>query len=256
MTMIRLVEGAPDFLAKLDEKRRALKAEAIRRNGWSESISCPGCGDTGVMPGTGAALRYCGCEVGEEKRLLHSRAESWDARMPRRVREFRLDTAPDQEAAKKVRRWLALGPWETGQNLVLVGPPGTGKTGLGVGALHVVHMAGKSAAMVNVVEWLDLMRPTDDPTRASEAERLTRAAQGATVLLFDDLGADKPSQWVRERVYAVVNRRYEQGRPTIVTTNLTRAELSDSYGERTIDRLFETASGIAMAGQNLRRIPR
>lgn len=257
-TMHSLAEAMPGLRERLAAIRETARRQAIERHGWPDTINCPSCGDTGTLPGTGAAgpPRFCGCEVGQERETLHRRAVAWDGLVPRRVRDYRLDTAPDAAATARVREWLAGDPWDTGRNLVLMGAPGTGKTGLAVAALHVAHMAGRRVCAVNVVEWLDLMRPSGDPARQRLAEDTLRRAERATVLLLDDLGADKPSDWVRERVYAIVDHRHNRLVPTVVTTNLPRADLGAAYGERTIDRLFQSSANVAMGGANLRRVAR
>ena len=249
------IRALPIDLDSIRATRDRMRQEAIDRYGWPETISCHGCGDTGIVPDDDPrTIRYCFCEAGRERAELAAREQGWATLMPVRVRGFRLDTAPDQQAARYVREWLATEPWATGANLLVNGPPGTGKTGLAVGALHVVHMTGRRVAMVNVVDWLDLMRPTDDKGQQAEAQRVQSVAERCSLLLLDDLGADKPSEWVRTRVYQIVNHRYENRRPILLTTNCTRQELNDMYGQRVIDRLMEPPStGYTMRGANLRR---
>ena len=59
------------------------------------------------------------------------------------------------------------------------------------------------------------------------------------MLILDDLGAEKPSDWVKEQLYVIINRRYENMLPTIITTNCTMNELKDRIGERTASRIIE-----------------
>lgn len=59
------------------------------------------------------------------------------------------------------------------------------------------------------------------------------------LLVLDDLGAEKPSEWVEERLYTIINYRYEQQLATIVTSNKTLTELGESIGARTASRLRE-----------------
>jgi DNA replication protein DnaC len=68
---------------------------------------------------------------------------------------------------------------------------------------------------------------------------LINKAETAPILILDDLGAEKISDWVREQLYIIINRRYENMLPTIVTTNCTTAELVERLGERTVSRLIE-----------------
>ena len=62
---------------------------------------------------------------------------------------------------------------------------------------------------------------------------------GIDLLHLDDLGAEKQTDWVLEQLYSLVNERYEQERPIIVTTNLGFEHLEQQIGERTVSRLVE-----------------
>jgi len=248
--MERLWEAVPDFLVRLDRQRRTYRQERIERYGLKPNADCPTCGDTGKDPATD---QFCWCQTGQRRENEARRERSWAELVPVRVRYFRLHTAPDEKAAEKVTGWVFRKPWATGQGLFLVGPPGTGKTGLAIGALHEAHMQGVTVGVVNVPDWLDIMRPTTDLDRSARASHAADKAARARLLLLDDLGTERVTEWVAERMYVLVNRRYDQDLPTIVTTNATRSLLEGAYGSKVIDRLTEGAELVTMSGPNLRR---
>lgn len=233
-------------------RRAEARAALLERYGWPETVSCARCGDHGVPPDERS---YCTCVIGEQLQITDARKKDWQQRIPRRCWEYSLESAPDQRAATVVRQWLNNRPISTAVNLVIAGEPGTGKTGLAVGALRVIHERGDghSIGFLNVPDYLDSQRPSERPESRMIGEQLRHRAERCSLLVFDDLGADKASEWVSSQIYAVVNTRYDAGRPMIVTTNLTRRELAESYGDRVIDRIVERSVLISMDGPNLRR---
>jgi DNA replication protein DnaC len=170
------------------------------------------------------------------------RAEAWQAMVPRRFHGA--DVAHFAEPlAAKLQHW-ADDP--AGRNLVLMGPVGTGKTHAAVAAVRYPHHRGLRVAFHPVVELLDLLRP-GGPEGAWD--------QLATVdlLVLDDLGTERATDWTGERLGALVNRRWLEERPIVATTNLQPKELEDSVGQRTYSRLVGGAVGLTLGGTDRRR---
>lgn len=101
---------------------------------------------------------------------------------------------------------------------------------------------------IGVVDLLDLLRPSADPSPAS-----LRALRDPHLLLLDDLGAERPTDWTAERIYALIHHRWEHDRPTVVTTNLDPAALRDAVGERVYSRLVHDVLAIRLTGADRRR---
>lgn len=144
--------------------------------------------------------------------------------------------------------------------LVLVGPPGVGKTHVAAGIVNEIKlrntedyqraidaMTDRYPAVPQMPLWanvaslivglrLDMDRPLDDRDSQLLASRL-RKHPAAVVL--DDLGREKASDWTGEVIYTVVNDRYEAGLPTIITSNLTPELLRSSTYWPSISRIAE-----------------
>lgn len=124
------------------------------------------------------------------------------------------------------------------KGLKLFGNYGCGKTHLCAAIIHKLAGGKVRTVFMVVPELLRTIRQSfnqdDDSSR-----RIVDKAEKAALLILDDLGAEKTSDWVREQLYIIINRRYENMLPTIVTTNCTTQELVNRLGERTVSRLIE-----------------
>lgn len=142
---------------------------------------------------------------------------------------------------------------------LLYGEAGRGKTYQAAllvrKAISALALAGPIIA--NQFQWhsaAGLLEQIRNEQRQSNITRITvEHLIGATVLVIDDLGAEKPSEWVRERMYEIVNARYEQHRQIIVTTNLNPAQLEKQLGARIAGRLMEMCLVAKVEGEQRRK---
>ncbi len=170
-------------------------------------------------------------------------------RIPRRYADATTDRP-------QIHQWVycALETPDTTPSLLLAGPTGTGKTHAAYAALRLYSESLRPANWhaISTAAMLGELRPT--PGRDSEAV-LARYCT-APLLLLDDLGAAKWSEWVEEILYRLIDARYNNCLPSIFATNLaTTEELAKNIGERVTSRLTEMCRGylIAFKGADLRR---
>jgi DNA replication protein DnaC len=150
-------------------------------------------------------------------------------------------------------------------SLLLTGGTGTGKTYQAYGALRRIAEAGPRRYEIIATTAADMyssLRPGG--SRANSDQDLGRLAH-VPLLLLDDLGSAKASEWVEEITYRLINERYNQCLPTIFTSNFpTRAErdkegrqlgpdLISIFGDRIVSRLAEMTTVVAIAGTDRRR---
>jgi DNA replication protein DnaC len=141
--------------------------------------------------------------------------------------------------------------------LVLHGSIGTGKTHQAYGALRRIAEAGpKRFEMIATTapDLYGLLRPGgSDKGSEHELKRLCRIP----LLLLDDLGTEKLSEWTEEATYRIVNYRYNESLPLLITTNLPvrtgTQDLVTRLGDRLASRLSQTATVVGFDGPDLRR---
>lgn len=131
---------------------------------------------------------------------------------------------------------------ETGRCMVLLGKPGTGKTHLGAAMANDLMRTTSHAAVYRTVgSVLQAIRATyDRSSEATEASILTSLIE-PSLLVLDEVGVSKeqPSDFELTTLFAIINGRYEQMRPTVVISNLDGSQLPMAMGERCVDRLRE-----------------
>lgn len=154
--------------------------------------------------------------------------------------------------------------------LLLVGPPGTGKTHLAVAAMRELLAKGHECMFFDYQNLLDQIRAGYSEALGTSSREAYRVALEADVLLLDDLGAHRVTDWVEDTVTAIVNHRYSQRKALIATTNLTDPEIDRSaaqpqsykltleqrVGERARSRLFEMCRVIRMPSVEDYRVKR
>jgi DNA replication protein DnaC len=150
-------------------------------------------------------------------------------------------------------------PEEPLPSLLLTGPTGTGKTHQAYGALrHIAESAPRRRYSVIAIPAADMygeLRPTG---QAGAAEHRLRQLASVPLLLLDDLGSAKASEWTEEVTYRLINERYNTCLPTLFTSNLPpradgRPDLAAALGDRIVSRLAEMTTVIDMRGADRRR---
>ena len=136
---------------------------------------------------------------------------------------------------------------ETAPILVLRGPRGTGKTHLMEAVGREMLARGKRVRYERVPSLLARMRSSFNSEDIGVLEeRNSQYRNTAELLMLDDLGAEKPSEWVREQLFRLIDERYGVNRPLIVSTNESYEGLANNLGDRIASRLFDTNSGKVM----------
>jgi DNA replication protein DnaC len=229
-------------------------------------MACPICDDTGwrrVTREGREAVTRCDCwHQGRGARLLA------EAHIPRRYHHcdfgnFLTYGNESLERASAAAQRLGEEFPLVDRGLFLLGPPGVGKTHLCVAAVRqAVARTHAHALFYDTRELLRVIRQTYDPiVHATESEVL-RPVLAADLLVLDDLGAEKTSEWVEETLNLIVNHRYSERRITLFTSNYDdKPDHTDPdslifrIGVRMRSRLHEMCDFLHLDGADFRELP-
>lgn len=161
-------------------------------------------------------------------------------------------TPENQDAYMEATRYAQDFRGDTTTGLMFAGTPGTGKTHLAASILRVIFRKGVPCSFIQVPRLLAEMRASYRDDGESATDNIVRTATRRFVVL-DDIGAERLTDWVREQLYMIINDRYENMLPTVITTNCTVDELTKRLGEKTVDRIMEMCKTVPVLGQSWRR---
>lgn len=190
---------------------------------------------------------------------------------------YRPTCAEQERALQKCRSYAANGLENIarGHGLFLQGPVGTGKSHLVASVLRAMLVnntgcfgkppgrfnfvgepvyTGYYCSMVSVIDLLGQLRESFSSDRMRlAAQQLMHRCRTNAVVVLDDIGAEKPTDWVEEQLYALIDLRYRMQRSTFFTTNCTMKELEVQIGSRSFSRIFEMCEGVRVGGEDWRK---
>jgi DNA replication protein DnaC len=146
---------------------------------------------------------------------------------------------------RRVVPWIRRGP-----SLLLVGATGRGKTYQAYGAIRALSASGVglSWTATTAADMYGQLRPRHRVDSETEFERYLNVG----MLVLDDLGAAKGTEWNEEVNYRLINHRYEHELPTLITSNVPPAKLAEAMGERVASRLTEMSQRVVLRGTDRR----
>lgn len=256
--LARILEKAmPEALVEWDkETLRSMEERLEECERCSEGGACdwPGALEKGAFPA---------CEDG---RLVWRRCEKWPAYAIRSalaaagvgprflgcsLDNFEPQTKAQEKLLDRVRRYVESLPTDRG--LLIAGPVGTGKTHLAVGILRAARelrgIRGRFAMVPAVLAQIRAAIGRGD----EEAAYILESYQETPLLVLDDIGAERVTDWVREQLFLLVDARYQAMLPTVVTTNDTLETLEEHVGQRIVSRIMQMCDGIALDGPDYRK---
>lgn len=139
--------------------------------------------------------------------------------------------------------------------LCLYGDVGCGKTYLTTAIYHILVFKGFKIVFQNVPELLTTIRNTYGKDYGYSEQDILDCLIKADILILDDLGSQKPTEWSTEMLYKIVNGRYEENKPIIVTANANGMKgLKEYVDKRIYDRLIHMCIPVGNPASSFRRL--
>lgn len=226
-----------------------------RKNGSTPEpeTECPLCGGYGYTVDEQGLARACACGVLQRRQGIAAARRSG---IPQRfaTKDFgNFQAARGDRIRENIRKaaYSYASTFErTNEGLLLRGITGCGKTHIAIAILREVMARGFTGQYANLNDLLSRLRDSYSEQSGETEGGLLEEVDSVDLLVLDDVGAESATDWVRDRLYLIVNRRYENGRAVIITTNCDEAELEQRIGARTASRLYE------MCGHDFPEFPR
>lgn len=167
-------------------------------------------------------------------------------------REFNtLDSTIDRKAKKDCQEYANNFDTIKGKDrngIILTGSVGVGKTHLAASIANQLIRQRVAVFFVNVPDAYDRIR---DEMGMKDFTKSTMKT--CDLLILDDLGKEKQTEWTNQVLYEVVNTRYENRKPIIVTTNYSAQELNERIDNAVVSRLLEVSAFVNVTGNDHRR---
>lgn len=238
------------------EKNTSGKLSTVDTGDFDVCEFCFGSGME-IIPGRGARLCACQRNVGGSSQLEKMR-------VPRRYADCHLNSFKPQnisqtKAAKYASSLMMEYP-AVDRGLLFMGTAGVGKTHLAVSIIKGLSERGFSCLFYEFGALLKEIQDSYNASTKTSELAVLAPVLNTDVLVLDELGASKPTDWVRDTMAHIINTRYNDTKLTIFTTNYpdsrpTEREetLEDRIGIRLRSRLFEMCRAVVITGDDYRK---
>ena len=253
-----------DALRALEEESLALqakKAELLHSHGYpadylEDIYTCPKCRDTGFIGST-----MCSCLTEEYNRQLTSELSTLLKNSGERFENFDLSLYGEAKESMNIVfetcREYASSFSERSMNLLFQGGTGLGKTFLSACIARVVAQNGHSVCYdtaASALEAFELKKFARDAEAAEKAATRVDRMLECELMILDDLGTEMLTQISISALYTLINTRLVEGKKTIISTNLTDAELARRYTPQICSRIDGEFLKLPFVGTDIRMI--
>ncbi len=257
----RTTEDLKAAVEKLSRERRELLLSAgFPEDYLEEPCTCPLCRDTGYI-----GSQKCACFKKAEIELLYTQSNLREILEKENFEHFSFDCYSDKikdEATGMSAREMAEKAHQTArsfvrnfdvlfQNLFLYGNTGVGKTFLSHCIAQELLDSAHCVIYFSAFDLFDLLARTAFSQKAREPAG-EDPVWDCDLLIIDDLGTELTNSFVSSQLFLCINERIMRQKSTIISTNLSLKDFSDTYSERTFSRIASNYQMVKLTGEDIR----
>ena len=226
---------------------------------YKVAYKCQKCLDKGYVDG-----KYCDCVLNEAKKLQYKKLSSVAPFSECSFENFLLDYYPDDSSTKispKLRMEKNLNylkkyvnAFPTGENLLLFGGAGLGKTHLSIAIASEVIKKGYGVFYCSAEYLMAHLERERFGRNNDNSVIFSDAVNECDLLVLDDLGTEFLNQFTKSQIYDIINTRLLMKKPTIINTNLTMEEIEQKYTARISSRLIGNYKTLLFEGNDIRQL--
>jgi DNA replication protein DnaC len=166
-----------------------------------------------------------------------------------------LNRQGSEKAFAAAKRFVEGFSRETKEGLCLWGVPGNGKTELAGMIANTVHTAGYSVVFIKVSDLLERLRSSFDKENKENEAQIMKALRTCDLLILDEVGSEKivGKEWAHDVVLRVVDGRYVDLKPIVITSNIAMSQLDGVVGERIQDRFYQMCEPVKNEATSYRK---
>jgi DNA replication protein DnaC len=244
-----------------DSAPEVVRGEGKYANAAQLAAVCSSCSGTGWEFIVDKGVRPCSCRNEERRAKLLT-----DARIPKLYSKSSLQTyKPSAGDLSQLRAFnyahtLVRDYPIVDRGILFMGSVGVGKTHLSVGILRGLMEKGISGRFYEYRSLLKEIQDSYNPNTHTTEMSILAPLFEYEVIVLDELGAARPSEWVQDTIGLIINGRYNEKKLTILTTNYldecqssADETLGDRIGVRLRSRLYQMCKTIMVEGEDYRR---
>lgn len=258
---IAAISGDKKALETLRAKSEEIAKEKQKLLGGTTfpqiEYTCKNCNDTGYING-----KICPCvveiakkmaykELSEEMPLDTCRFDNFDLKYYKDKAEEGVSPKKRMTQVLKICREFSLKFKENGQNLLLLGKTGLGKTHLSLAIANEAVASGSSVIYGSAQNLIN--KAAGEQFSYSGSTEVIDSLLGCDLLIIDDLGTEMSTSFSQSCIYNIINTRILKKLPTVISTNLTLSEIAEKYTPRVSSRIMGSYTLLQFLGADIRQ---
>ena len=225
----------------------------IPSNGPSIEYDCPICQDREIVPiekdGIVNDVVICECKARKAQKRLFRASGITDEQANFEIKDYKV-TPENAKMLQAMKLYMDAEAWKKGEGFMLSGSVGVGKSMMSQIVANYLLKSGQAVIFVSTNSLMAELRVAQFTNGGIEFEQKIEMLINADVVIFDDIGKEKATEWVQTQYFRIIDGRYNKRKATGFTSNYSFDELADrfsEFGEAIVSRIVAMTRGYSVS---------